>query len=278
MTDSSAILSPEGWRVSLRAFGRAFLSPPYPDKQCATAAAEQQPVLLERLVQGDMLGGYTSLSDFLDKYVTWLGWEEKMSGTAAEQVALQLRTKQETENSKNLLEQVKTFHIYDQQGYNLAHTIIKDVKTRWKLIEAERKKITTPLYQAYKNVQALFEAPLSYYADVETVLKTKLLEAQARAKAAEDAALLAAQQASAVGDRHQLAVAMHQAGQAVIETPAGQQNRTSWGYEVTDSSLIPLHFMMVDHSRLGAFVRENKGAIPVPGVRQYEVHSVAVRT
>jgi hypothetical protein len=278
MTDvkSALVSSAEGWRVELRAFGRAFRSRPYLDKACAASSAEQQPMLIERLVQGDMLGGYSSLTDFLDKLVSWFEWEEMMEGNA-EQIALTLKIKQEALSSKQLLEQIQAFTIYDQQGLDIAGAIAKDVKARWKSIEAERKKITTPLWQAFQNVQALFKEPLDYYANIESLLKAKIVDAQRRAKAAQDEALLLAQQAHQAGNREQLAVAMQQAHQAETVTPEGLQNRSSWAYEVIDLSQVPMLFWMLDHQKLGAYVRETKGTVVIPGVRVYEVQGMAVK-
>lgn len=276
---SVAIQSPEGWRVEFEVEGRKFLSHPYADKACAVASAAQQPELL-KLVQKGRETGYTSVDDFLDKAVSWFGWTEttgwNMDGNA-EQVAITLAVKQEAQSSRVLFEQVKAFVIYDQQGLDIAGSILKDVKARWKDIEARRKTITQPMQAALKNVQALFKEPLDYYAGIETMLKEKILEAQARARAAQDAALLAVQQAHAAGDRTQVAVAMHQAQQAEAVNPEGLQTRSVWTYAVMDEQQIPREFWVVDHQALAAYVRQTKGSVKIPGVHIYEQSTVAVK-
>lgn len=275
---SVAVQIPRGWRVELEVEGRLFVSRPYADKACALASAAQQPELL-KLVQKGRETGYTSVDDFLDKAVSWFGWEEKtgwgMEGNA-EQVAITLAVKQEAQSSRALFEQVKAFVIYDQQGLDIAGSILKDVKARWKDIEARRKTITQPMQAALKNVQALFKEPLDYYAGIETMLKDKILEAQARARAAQDAALLAVQQAHAAGDRVQVAVALHQAQQAEAVNPEGLQNRSTWTYSIIDAQQVPREFWVIDYQALAAYVRQTKGTVKIPGVHVYEQPTVAV--
>lgn len=195
----------------------------------------------------------------------------------AEQVAITLAVKQEAQSSKLLFEQVKAFTIYDQQGLDIAGSILKDVKGRWKEIEARRKTITQPMQAALKNVQALFKEPLDYYASIESMLKNKILDAQQRARAAQDAALLAVQAAHAAGDRAQVAVAMHQVQQAEAVNPEGVGNRSTWTYAVMDEQQIPREFWIVDHTALAAYVRQTKGTVKVPGIYIYEQPTVAVK-
>lgn len=277
---SIPFLSPDGWRVELEVEGRKFVSQPYAEKTEALASAEQQLMLLNRLEAGDTLGGYRDLDDFLYKAVLWFGWAERtewhMDGNA-EQVAITLAVKQEAQSSKLLFEQVKAFTIYDQQGLDIAGSILKDVKGRWKEIEARRKTITQPMQAALKNVQALFKEPLDYYASIESMLKNKILDAQQRARAAQDAALLAVQAAHAAGDRAQVAVAMHQVQQAEAVNPEGVGNRSTWTYAVMDEQQIPREFWIVDHAALAAYVRQTKGTVKVPGIHIYEQPTVAVK-
>lgn len=195
----------------------------------------------------------------------------------AEQVAITLAVKQEAQSSKLLFEQVKAFTIYDQQGLDIAGSILKDVKGRWKEIEARRKTITQPMQAALKNVQALFKEPLDYYASIEAMLKSKILDAQQRARAAQDAALLAVQQAHVAGDRQGVAVALHQVQQAEAVNPEGVGNRSVWTYAVMDEQQIPREFWIVDHTALAAYVRQTKGTVKVPGIHIYEQPTVAVK-
>jgi hypothetical protein len=276
---SVAVQTPGGWRVELEVEGRKFVSHVYADKACAVASAAQQPELL-KLVQKGRETGYTSVDDFLDKAVSWFGWTERtewhMDGNA-EQVAITLAVKQEAQSSKLLFEQVKAFTIYDQQGLDIAGSILKDVKGRWKEIEARRKTITQPMQAALKNVQALFKEPLDYYASIEAMLKSKILDAQQRARAAQDAALLAVQQAHVAGDRQGVAVALHQVQQAEAVNPEGVGNRSVWTYAVMDEQQIPREFWIVDHTALAAYVRQTKGTVKVPGIHIYEQPTVAVK-
>lgn len=276
---SVAVETPEGWRVRLEVEGRLFVSPPYDSKAVAVVAAEQQPWLLE-LVRKVRTAGYISVDDFLDKAVSWFGWEERtewgMQGNA-EQVAITLAVKQEAQNSRILFEQVKAFTIYDQRGLDIAGSILKDVKARWKDFDARRKAITQPMQAALKNVQALFKEPLDYYAGIEAMLKEKILDAQERARQAQDAALQAVQQAHAAGDRTQVAVAMHQAQQSETVNPEGVQTRSGWAYAIIDQQQVPREFWVIDHQALAAYVRQTKGTVKIPGVHVYEQATVAVK-
>lgn len=268
----------EGFRVELIVEGRRFVSHAYEDKACAFAAVEQQGLLLKLAQAGG--GGYASVDDFLTKAVAWFEWEETTGWDVesnAEQIAITLKVKQEALASKQLYEKVQAFVIHDQQGIDIAAAIVKDVKLRWKEIEAKRKEITKPLQAALKSVQALFKEPLDYYASVEGLLKEKIVDAQTRARAAQDAAMQAVQQAHQAGNWQQTSLAMELVQGADITTPAGIQARSSWDFEVVDAAQVPSQFWQINTAALGAFVRETKGTVAIPGVRVFEVQSVAVR-
>lgn len=273
-------LSPEGWRVEMEVEGRRLISHVYSDKACALAAADQQPSLIRRLLEVK-LSGYNNLDDFLDKAVSWFGWEETTGWFVernAEQVAITLAVKQETQSGKALYEQVRSFVIYDQQGLDIAGALLKDVKLRWKDIEARRKNITQPMQAALKSVQALFKELLDYYSSIENMLKDKILDAHGRAQQAQDAALQAVQQAHVQQDRAQVAIAMHQVQQAEAVNPAGIQTRSTWTYAIMNEQQIPRQFWIVDHAALAAYVRQTKGTVEIPGIRVYEQATVAVKT
>lgn len=54
------------------------------------------------------------------------------------------------------------------------------------------------------------------------------------------------------------------------------QTRTNWKFEITDASLVPREYLIVDEKAVGAMVRARKGDTKIPGVRVYSETSTVV--
>ena len=75
----------------------------------------------------------------------------------------------------NLQASANKLKVVDQVSYNAADAVITEAKKRFKVLDAERKKITKPLDEAKKAVMNLFRTPIDFYAAIEVDLKTKSL-------------------------------------------------------------------------------------------------------
>ena len=64
----------------------------------------------------------------------------------------------------------------------------------------------------------------------------------------------------------------------VLAFVIGLSRREIWRYEVTNASIIPRQYWMLDHQKLGAVVRALKGGASIPGVRVWSEATVAART
>ncbi len=277
---SAAFESAEGWRVRLEFEGRVLESHAYENKLCAEASAEQTKDLLGR---ADKVG-YASQQDFVDKLVSLFGWgetmaegEEKETEGSAIEYAIKLKVKQENEVVLAMLKTAQDFVVYDQQGLDIVEAVLLDVKARWNIIEAERKRHTAPHNKKVKAYNTLFNGPLHAYAMIETILKQKVLDAKMRAKQAQDAAMLAAQQAHQVGDRHAVAVATHAVYQADIHHTPGVSTRPVWAYRIVSLPHVPREFLMVNDSAIKAYIKATDGQMPIAGIEIYADGIVSVR-
>jgi hypothetical protein len=66
--------------------------------------------------------------------------------------------------------------IEDQISYGKAAEFLSEIKGKYKELEVERKKITVPLDNAKKAVQALFNRPKEVLESIEGIIKNKMIE------------------------------------------------------------------------------------------------------
>lgn len=66
---------------------------------------------------------------------------------------------------------------------------------------------------------------------------------------------------------------------STIATPkvSGIATRKQWTFEITDASLIPREYLVIDESKIRGVVKALKGATTIPGVRAYETEQIASR-
>lgn len=67
------------------------------------------------------------------------------------------------------------YEIDCNETYELAGRDLQSIKARIKAVDEQRKAITRPLDEAKKSVMALFEAPTTFLAKAEALLKDKML-------------------------------------------------------------------------------------------------------
>lgn len=191
---------------------------------------------------------------------------------------IQVVIAQEKTLSDQRLDMIKQFFPQDQPGLDHAVYLVKEVKTQYKRIDEERTKITKPLREGLKALQDFFNPPLKNYAEMEKILKERIVQCQQHMRAQHDAAVQAAQQAFQQGDMTQLAQATQAIASAEASTPQGVSIRVTWGFEIEDYTKIPMQFWMINESAIQAAITAAKGQIQIPGVKVVRKEGVAVRT
>jgi hypothetical protein len=167
------------------------------------------------------------------------------------------------------LETLRGFEIPDDEEQEFAAKLLREVKEQWKTIEAQRKKITTPLNEALKQTNALFKPVLTALEEGESLLKSKItayLEQKARANTA-------ALQAASVAPTPAAATAALSTV-APVAPPTGVSVRHVWKFEVTDPDLVPREYCSPDGKKIGAV---DPTTTQIPGVRFFQEPVVSSR-
>lgn len=160
--------------------------------------------------------------------------------------------------------------------------ILQAIKGKWKVLEDKRTTVTKPLNAAKRAVDALFKPALDALADAETIIKTKLAEAQSRRLEANARAMEAAKAAGMAGNSQGAGQAL--AALDLTKAPAGTHYRYTWDFTVEDLDQVPREWLSVDHSKVRIYLRQfqNSEVIPdparVPGLRFFRDATVVSRS
>jgi len=174
---------------------------------------------------------------------------------------------------------------------------LKQVKAAQKKLDETRTAITGPMNAALKAVGNLFRLPGDRLARAERAIKDKLTgysaeqdrlrrEEQAKADAAARAEQerLAALARKAVESGRTAAAERHTERAAAVVAPvihreapkvAGVVGREVWNFKVENPALVPREFLMVDESKIRAYVRNMKADAKISGVRIYKEEQIA---
>lgn len=186
--------------------------------------------------------------------------------------------------------------ISNQTDYEIASTVLSEVKSRYKELDTQRKEITKPIDTAKKAVMELFRSPLELLEKAESKIKglmisytneqeRKAREEQARLQRLADAE--AAKQKKILDEKIARAEAAGKAAKAEelqmqketivpiiapvvapqIETPKGVSYRDNWTAEVIDANLVPREYMIVNLQALNSIAKSTKGTLNIPGVK-----------
>jgi hypothetical protein len=194
--------------------------------------------------------------------------------------------------------------ITNQEQYNVATDVLKDVKARYKELDTQRKSITQPLDEAKKQVMELFRMPLELLDGAEKKIKGLMIgytnkkeqearEEQARlqkladAEAAKQKKILDEKiaRAEASGKKEKVEELEAQKDAVVsiavpvissnIDTPTGLSYREKWSAIIVDPNLIPREYLIVNEKALEKIAQATKGSLQIPGVR-FEKSKVVV--
>ncbi len=200
--------------------------------------------------------------------------------------------------------QVLTLKVEDPETLNTANTMLSQLKSMTTKWEDHRKSITRPMDEAKKRILALFKPADEQLEAMTRELKTKVIEyhREAEAKQAAERRKLVeqAEQQAAAGDTE--AAAASALAAVDVSTPAlrtavndvgSTQLKSVWTFEVTDVSLVPREYLVVDEKRIRAAVSSGvrdhladgveatakdaeRAAFGIPGVRIFQTTQLAV--
>lgn len=203
-----------------------------------------------------------------------------------------------TEETAAIVADAGAFKIATNVSFQLAAEELKRIKGCAKKLGDLRKSMTQPLDAAKQAIMDFFRGPSEQLEVAEKTLKDamsayqKELERKAAEdrKRAEEARLqeqerlqVAAAKAAESGrtdhamDLIQQAATVAAAPVAVRETPSvkGISFRETWRFEITDESLIPREYLIVDETKIRKVVLVMKEKTSIPGVRAYSDKQVA---
>lgn len=196
--------------------------------------------------------------------------------------------------------------IKSQAELDLATEILKEIKSRYKELETQRKEITAPLDKAKKAVMDLFRTPLENLEKAEKKLKAgitaytaemerkareeqlrlqKLAEEEAEKERKKLEAKIKRAEESGKVDKVEELQAQKEAIAPIevpvitpqVEKPKGIAFREVWSAEVVDINQLPREYLIPDMQKLNKVAQATKGTISIPGVK-FIMQKVVVST
>jgi hypothetical protein len=225
-----------------------------------------------------------------------------------ENISVNINTEQEQKKTSDVpaLCQKAELTISNQGDYEIASTILSEVKSRYKELDSQRKEITKPIDTAKKAVMDLFKTPLELLEKAESKIKglmigytneqeRKAREGQARLQKLADQE--AAKQKKILDEKIARAEASGKTEKAEelqmqketitpivapvitpqIETPKGVSYREQWSAEVIDINLVPREWLIANLPALNKTAQATKGTLTIPGVKFISTKILASR-
>ena len=201
-----------------------------------------------------------------------------------------------------VLDNAKEIVVTDQGQYEYCADALKDIKSKSRDLEDERKKITVPIDAAKKAIQDLFRRPKEALIEAESILKKAMIiytdkqekkrreeQAKLEAKAAVDRKKKEDQAEEwrkkeedlrAEGKDDQADKAADKADEREVEAEqviapvaapkvdkvAGLSYKDNWFAEVADFALLPDTYKLPDMVKLNKQAKATKDSVPVPGI------------
>jgi len=180
--------------------------------------------------------------------------------------------------------------ITTQQGLDNAGTDRKAFKDYVKRVDSLRKELVDPLNATVKKINDLFRPALDTATEADKVLgqkmgvfqteqenKVRIQEAKAREAAEKERVKLEEQAArlesKGKGDQAQAKREEAEAVPTPVFAPPPKPKdayfREEWKYTVTNISLVPKEYWILDLQALARVVKAMKGTKEIPGIHQY---------
>ncbi len=155
-----------------------------------------------------------------------------------------------------LAEGADDFTISTQEELTAVGEAATKLATDLSRVDTTRTDITKPINAFKRGVDAAFAGALAPMKKVDAAFRREM-------RAYNNAQLAAAPALMAEG-KHEEALAV-----APPVMAAGISAAVTWGWELTDPSLVPAEFLTVDTAKVAAQVRLLKGQCSIPGIRVY---------
>jgi len=201
----------------------------------------------------------------------------------------------ETKDVSLLYQKSKELKINSQESYEVAADALKQIKNRFKEIDTQRKKITSPLDAAKKEAMELFKKPLDQLSEAESILKRSMINyttEQERIAREETERLKRLAEKQAEEERKKLEARIERAESngkiekaeelkekkesiipinvpivaPSIAKPSGVSYRDKWTAKVVDFSKLTDEYKLPNQSMLDKMAQASKGNAQIPGV------------
>ena len=185
----------------------------------------------------------------------------------------------------------------DAEGYLVAGDKLKDIQAALREIEDARVRITKPINEGLRAVNAQAQTASAPFVLARDSIKRAMLiyaQEQERLRQAEQAKLDAAAQAerkrlSEIAERaaeqgqenkaekfsDRAAAVVAPVAQAAAPKIAGISTTTAWTFHVEQPLLVPREYLSVDEVKIRKVVQALKGDAKISGVRVYQEQRIA---
>lgn len=173
------------------------------------------------------------------------------------------RAEVEAEQAKAVLAQLQGFEVVDQTTLGHAEQALLLVKKKWKVVDAAKSEIASPLWNAHRAVTGYFGPALNTLSRVESELKAKIAGYRMR-----------------VESERRLLVAVNAPVELVsapVEHTKGVFVRTQRRFRVVDPERVPRQFCSPDVAKIQQHIAAG-GLEAIAGVEWYDDQIVSART
>lgn len=154
--------------------------------------------------------------------------------------------------AESLLQVLDGWTITTTEDEGKASALLTSAHARWKELDALRKKVAKPAFDAQKTINDHFRPALTAWKKAKSEAQRVLAEAVERREAANQARV----ESAAVGN----AAALAQIEE--VAPPSGVSYREEVDIKIIDFDAIPREYLTVDWSHLKILVKEGKPAPP----------------
>jgi len=178
-----------------------------------------------------------------------------------EAITLAKSASTEFDANRDALEMTRDLPVTNDEEKEFAAEGLRWVKEQHAAVEEKRTAITGPLNKALREVNALFRPMKTSLEEAERELKKKIAGYLAEREAQNLRAIQAAANAETAEQASEALATV-----APAELPRGVSQRFMWVFEITDASLVPREYLMLDEVKIGCAVRDSDGAVEIPGI------------
>jgi len=182
------------------------------------------------------------------------------------------------QGGNTLILKAKNHLVINQETADEANLILTSLNNGLKKIEEKRKSFTAPLNQSLKEINNTFKAITEPIEECKQELSSRLMswrfQEQARIRAEQEKAEKEEERRRKIQEAH--AAKGHKVNEEI--TPVAKpvpfaindttKTRTVWTHEITDESLIPRTYLIVNSAAITKAVRE--GVRDIPGIKIFQ--------